>query len=42
MISEPIDVFDDAAIKRMANRLGVSTQVILIRFTELDLILPQP
>jgi hypothetical protein len=42
MVSEPIYVFDNAAIERMAIRLGVSTQVILIRLTDLDLNLPEP
>jgi hypothetical protein len=42
MVSEPIDVFDNAAIERMVIRLGVSIQVILIRLTELDVNLPEP
>lgn len=42
MASEPIDVFDDAAVKWMANRFGVSTQALVIRLTELDLAFPQP
>jgi Zn-dependent peptidase ImmA (M78 family) len=41
MSSDPIDVFDDAAVKQMANRFEVSTQALIIRLTELDLILPQ-
>jgi len=33
----PVDVFDDVAIKRLADRFGVSAQALLIRLTELDL-----
>ena len=35
--ADPIDVFDDVAIKRWADRFGVSPQALLIRLTELDL-----
>ena len=35
--TDPIDVFDDVAIKRWADRFGVSPQALLIRLTELDL-----
>jgi Zn-dependent peptidase ImmA (M78 family) len=41
MATDPIDVFDDAAVKQMANCFGVSTQALIIRLTELDLVLPQ-
>lgn len=34
---DPIDVFDDMAMKRWADRFGVSPQALLIRLTELDL-----
>ena len=33
--ADPIDVFDDVAIKRWADRFGVSPQALLIRLTEL-------
>ncbi len=37
--SQPIDVFDDAAIRRIANQFGVSSQALTIRLTRLgDLI----
>lgn len=36
--SEPIDVFDDTAIRRLADRLGVSTQALAIRLSELGLV----
>ncbi len=41
MHRDPIDVFDDAAVKRMADRFGVSSQALLIRLQELDLVVPQ-
>jgi Zn-dependent peptidase ImmA (M78 family) len=41
MVTDPIDVFDDAAVKQLANRFGVSTQALIIRLTELDLVLPR-
>jgi Zn-dependent peptidase ImmA (M78 family) len=41
MATDPIDVFDDMAAKQMANRFGVSTQALIIRLTELDLVLSE-
>lgn len=34
----PIDVFDDTAIRRLAARFNVSTQALAIRLSELDLV----
>lgn len=42
MADQPIDVFDDAAVKRMADRFGVSSQALVIRLTELNLVVPGP
>jgi Zn-dependent peptidase ImmA (M78 family) len=41
MATDPIAVFDEAAVKQMANRFGVRTEALVIRLTELDLVLPQ-
>lgn len=35
---DPVDVFDDVAIRRLADRFDVSSQALLIRLTELDLV----
>ena len=35
---QPIDAFDEIAIRRMANLFGVSTQALTIRLSRLDLI----
>ncbi len=40
MHEDLIDVFDDIAIRRLADRFGVSTQALLIRLSQLDLIVP--
>lgn len=36
--TEPIDVFDDAEVRSLANRFGVSTQALAIRLSELGLV----
>lgn len=35
---EPIDIFDEADVRRLAERLQVSVQALTIRLTELDLV----
>jgi Zn-dependent peptidase ImmA (M78 family) len=40
MEDDPIDVLDDRAVKRMADRFAVSSQALMIRLTELDLLFP--
>jgi len=35
---QPIDVFDDAAVRRLASHFGVSAQALTIRLTRLSLI----
>jgi Zn-dependent peptidase ImmA (M78 family) len=35
---QPVDIFDDAAVRRLANHFGVSPQALAIRLTRLELV----
>ena len=41
MQDHPIDVFDDRALRKFADKFEVSSQALMIRLSELDLLLPQ-